>query len=274
MANAESQPTDEIHTQSLGKELDYFPIRCQSLKRWLVLILCIFLILGAAVFSLIHIFNAVNAIQSHGRAVILTRFSDTLLALCIVLPLGIVLLILAAINWQNGLTLNKHGFILRMHSKERTWFWRSIRQFDNQVTFIIFSGNTIGKRRTITLKDDQQKTLRIGNKYERMDELTSRLREMILPELFTRSRGQLLRGELLAFHQDLIAFIDGLQIKTSLVPWRDLQISISKNGRFSIKNKRDQTHLFKSKVNCINNLDVLMYILENPPSSKTYASPK
>ena len=274
MANENLQSENENPERPLGEEVDYFPISCQSMNRWLTVILGILLILDAAVFGLINIINAVNAIKSHSRAVILARITDPMFALCLVLPLGILLLIIAAVNWQNGLMLYEDGLILRRHGKEIIWFWRSIRQFDNQVTFIKFSGNTIGTQRTITLKDDQNKTLRIRDQYERMDELIDHLRESILPELFTRSRGQLLKGESVTFHQDLIASSEGLQIKNALIPWDDLQISVSKKGNLSITNKMDQTFLFKSKTRRIRNLDVLMYLLENPPNSKRYSSPR
>jgi hypothetical protein len=265
MANADSQPSNENPIQPLGEKKDHYPIRCQSMNRWLALILGILFILSAAVFGLIDIFNTVNAIQSHGRAVILSRTTNPLFVLCLILPTGILLLIIAAVNWQNGFTLYEEGFILRRRGKEKTWFWRSIRQFDSQVTFFKFSGNTIGKQRTIIIRDDRQKPLRMRNRYKRMDELVDHLRGSILPELFTRSRKQLLKGESLFFHQCLIAFSEGLQIKNTVIPWDDLQISISKKGILAITNKRDQTQLFKSKTRRIRNLDVLIYLLENPP---------
>ena len=249
----------------LGERIDHFRVRSQSLNHWLAVTLGILLILDASVFGMIHTFNALNAIQSHGRAVILARFTDPLFALCLVLPLGIILIIIAAINWQNGLTLYKNGFILRKHNQENIWSWQSVSRFDNQVTFVRFSGNTIAEQRVIVLEDFEHHCLKIHNNYERMDELTDYLRESILPELFTRSRSQVMQDKELEFNSHLTAFKEGLQVNETLIPWREIQISINKKGIVKINRSTDQEIMFKTKVRQIRNLDVLIFLAENPP---------
>ena len=268
MANENPQPNNENPPRYLGKVIDHFPIRCQPLNRWLALILGILLILDALIFGLIKTFNIVNAIQSHGRSVILARFSDPIFALCLILPLGIILIILAALNWQNGLTLHANGFLLRRFNRKIIWLWMDIKRFDNQITCVKFSGSVIGKQRKIILENDHQNRLRIRNSYERMDELVDDLRKSILPKLFSRSRKQMQAGETFSFHKHLQGSLEGVQIKETLFTWEEIHIAINKKGLLVISLHADQEMVFKSRTKSIKNLDVLLYLQENPPNSR------
>lgn len=272
--SANPQPLNEDPQQYLGEEIDHFSMRFQPLNRWLALILGILLILDALVFSLVNTFSAINAIQSHGRAVILARVTDPLFAMCLVLPLGIALIIIAAVNWHNGLTLYKNGFTLSKHHREKTWLWHSVSRFDNQILFVKFSRSTIGKKRKIILEDDQQNRLQLQNQYERMDELIDHLRESILSKLFIKSKIKLRNGMTLTFHKHLKAVREGLLVDEILLPWGETQILIDKKGKVTVSHEQDEKSLFKSKIRRIRNLDVLMYLQENPPTNKYYSSPR
>ncbi len=264
------QNTDETVIQpDLGQEIDHFSVSHQVFNRWLLLILGVILAIDGSLCALINIFNFWNAIQSHGRAVLLARITEPAIALLVILPLGILLIILAAINWQNGLTLYEKGLMIRKQNKEKVWLWEAITRFDNHITLVKFSGTTLTSRRKILLEDDQQNTLRIKNNYERMDDLITQLRNHILPGLFDRKCQHLQTGEKIQFHEDIMGQRQGLQIKGSFFAWHELQISVNKKGIVRIIHSTNRDELFKSKTGQIKNLDVLVHFIENPPASSS-----
>ncbi len=264
----QSHPKQEALGNSrlaLGNEIDYFPIRFQLLNRWLVVTLGIILLLDAILSGLISTFNLWHAIQSHGRAILLVKITEPIIAIFLILPIGIMLIFLASLNWQNGLTLYEKGLIIRRQNREQAMFWDSIERFDNQITLVKFSGTTITARRRIIMESDHLPPLMIRNQYDRMDELISQLRAFILPNLFTHMRQELLQGGEIRFHSDVIAEKEGLWIKESLFPWNVLQSKADKKGKTLLIHRVDQQVLFKSQTNQIINLDVLLHLLENPP---------
>jgi len=261
----QEQNAQNLPLQALGREIHYFPIRFQLLNRWLVLILGIILLVDAVLFASISLLNLWHAVQAHGRAIFLFRIKDPLIAICFILPFGIFLILLAAINWQNGLTLYENGLVIRRQNRERTWFWDSIGRFDNQITIVKFSGTTITARRRIILEDHQQDRLIIHNRYHHMDEMITQIRSLVLPGLFKRTSRKLQRGGEIHFHSNLTARKEGVQIKDLFVPWHELQAKTNKKGEILITQKVDQQVLMKFKTNQIRNLDVLMHLIENPP---------
>jgi hypothetical protein len=265
----ESQNKD--NRQALGKEMDHFSPRHQSINRWLVVILGIILLLDASVFALISIFNLWNATQSHGRAILLALISEPLIAVGLILPAGILLIFLAAINWQNGITLYENGLVIRRGNREKSINWDDIERFDNRITLVKFSGTTVTARSKILLEDEYQNHLMIGNKYDRMDEMIALLRRHVLPGLFMKFKRRLQHGERIQFHSDIIAVNEGLQIKRVLFPWNELKVTADKKGKIRIINLANQQELFKSKTTQIKNVDALMHLVENPPIPKTQA---
>jgi hypothetical protein len=257
---------DNLDEKTLGQKIDHFPIRHQLFNRWLLVIIGIILLVDGSLCALINIFNLWNAIQSHGRAVLLAKITEPAIAVFIILPLGILLIILAAVNWQNGLTLFEEGLVIKKRKLEKVWLWEVIERFDNHITLVKFSGTTLTSRRKIILEDKQQNTLRLKNKYERMDELVTQLRKHILPELINGKLEHLQNGGKIQFHEDITALRQGLRIKGKFFAWHELQISVDKKGIVRVIQSTDQRELFKSKTNQIKNLDVLVHLVNNPPN--------
>jgi hypothetical protein len=265
LSQTKQMTQNEVDQLNLGKVMDRFPVLHQSFNRWLLVILGIILLVDGSLSALINTFDLWNAIRSHGRAVLLVRITEPMIAVFLILPIGILLIILAALNWQNGLTLYENGLVIKQRNREIVWLWDGVERFDTQITLIKFSGSTLNARRKIIIEDQQQNTLRFGNRYERMDELVTQLREHILPGLFNRKRRELNNAGEIPFHADVTALSKGLQIKGGLFPWHELQITADKKGNVRILHLTDQQDLLISKTNQFRNFDVLMHLAENPP---------
>lgn len=264
----QEQREQSVQSQALGREINDFPIRFQLINRWLVLILGIILLVDAILFALISTFNLWHAIQAHGRAILLVKITNPLIAVCLILPIGILLILLAAMNWQNSLTLYENGLIIRRQNRENTLLWDSIERFDNQITIVKFSGTTITARRRIILEDDQTKRLIIHNRYDHMDEMIAQLRRLILPGLFKKADRKLRQGGEISFQTNLAARKEGLRIKDFFVPWHGVQVHADKKGKILITQQVDQQVLMKLKSNQIKNFDVLLHLIDNPPDPR------
>jgi hypothetical protein len=255
---------DRMKQQNLGKEINHFTPRHRFFKRWVLVILGVILLVYGSLCALINTFDLYLAIQSHGRAVLLARITEPLIALFLIIPSGILLIILAAVNWQNDLTIFEKGLVIRKRNQEIVWPWNVIERFDNQITLVGFSGTIITAHRKIILVDKQQNILSFRDQYDRMDELVTHLRRHILPGLFNRKYHHLKNEGKIQFNKDISALLQGLQIKENLFPWHDLQISVNNKGMMKIVHSEDQKELIKLKTKQINNLDVLVYLVENP----------
>jgi len=265
-----SHPVQEtqsnIPMQFLGNIIDHYYVRLQHFNRLFMVIFGVFLSLIALLSTLLSVFNLWDAIKSHGRAILLAKITEPIIALFLVFPVGLLLIIGAALNWQNGLDIYQNGLILRERNREKIWYWEDIAQFDNQITLVKFSGTIFPSRRRIILEDIHQNHLIIRNQYDRMDEMIKLLRDLILPGLFNKIRQRVRHGEEVIFHPELIATRDGLRIKENLIPWTELKINSDRKGKLRIFFQPSGETVYKSRVAKLKNLDVLIYLSENPPN--------
>lgn len=249
--------------QDLGKRVDYFPIRYRTIKRWAVLTLSALMVLASSILSVAFFIATHQAIHIHGRAVFLNRLPQALVLTGI--PLGILLGVLTNTHWHNGITHFDHGLVQHKGKRDQIWLWKDVDQLDTRITLVKFSTSTIALRIRIFLEDLQKRHWTIRNNYARIDELTSQIRSNILPILYEKSRRRLLQDEVIVFHKDLQAIRNGLEINQALTPWLELEKPVIDHGKFVLHRKPKKETLFKSDLNKIRNLDLLIQLIENPP---------
>lgn len=256
----------EAKHEDLGHVLDYFPIRNHKLIRWLTLITGVIAILAAIVLSVKLFINLINAIQIHGRAMVLGIIPFPTAIYLTILVGGILFVVLAKLHWWDGIILFKNGFIRNRGCQKQVWYYEKTNRFDNNVTQIKFGGSMIGDKTMILLEDGSKNRLVIQGNFIRTQDLIQSLRASILPGLFQRARQQL-EGQLtIHFHNNLSASHLGIEIDQAVIPYQAIHTEI-KNRTVKLQQKANSGKLlFKSSINRIRNLDLLLDLLDNPPN--------
>lgn len=254
--------------EDLGHVLDYFPIKNYKRKRWLTVIAGVFAILIAIGLFIKLFVNLTNAIQRHGRAMILGTIPFPIAIYAIILVGGIVIVILAKIHWWDSITLFKNGLIQEKGLRNQVWYYENTDRFDNYVTQIKFGGSIISDKAKVILEHGTRRHLIILDNFIRMPDLIKSLRASILPGLFQRARRQLEAGQVLHFHNNLSSSTLGVKINQEVHPYQAVQAEI-KNHIVKLHQKAyPRTLLFKSSITRIRNLDLLLDLLDNPPNPR------
>ncbi len=254
---------ESLKTKDLGTEITVFPMRNQSLNRWIGFSLGCLLILASIVFSALRFTEIVMSVRVHGRAIILLHAPYLLISLT-GLPLGAIILFLRAVNWDNHLTLHDRGLILRQGLTERTWYWASTTRLDTRITHIKFGGGIVNIRIHLTLGNPDE-TLVIRNRYEDMPTLVQKVRSILLPILAQWAEERFIQNKQIKFHKALLATGEGLEIKGDQISWENIDFPGIKNQQLILNKKPDREKLFQSNLNKITNLDLLIYLIKNPP---------
>lgn len=259
-------PQKEDPKQDLGQKLDHFPIRRRGLKRWSAASVGVVLIFSSVLFTLIHSINTWQNIQIHGRAVLLSRLPTILTLLGLILPLGVLTFVFAVVHWHDGVDRYDKGLFRKAGFREGVWLWEETEGLDTQITKVKFGGSTIGLKINVLLKNGKDQRWTIKNRYDRMDELITQIRLNVLPLLVKKAQRRLLRDETISFKKNLQASYQGLEIMGELKPWEDIEKALIENGQLKLYDKSNQKLLFKSDVQKIKHLDLLLHFLQKPPN--------
>lgn len=257
-----SPERDKIN--DLGHILDHFPTQNYKLKRWLPLIIGVLSILAATGLLILLFFNVKNAIQAHGRAIILGIFPFPILTYVGVFIVGILFVFLAKVHWWNSITLFENGLIKDQAHRVQVWHYENTERFDSSINQILFGGSLIGLRAKIVLEDETNKRLVIRRKYIRLPDLIQTLRNSVLPVLFQKAREQLLAGETLHFNNHLQARALGLEINGELFAYDQINAEINNYGIKLYHKDSPKDPVYKSKISRIRNLDLLLDLIEKP----------
>lgn len=250
----ETIPIDEV----------FYP-NSHAFNRWASVITGGLIIIGTALLCGLLILNLYTAVSRHGRAVLINKLPPILLLGIIGLSIGTVLILWAKNHWEDHIVIHKTGFTRQKGADQTSWFWDQTVRLDTAITRIEFGGSTVSTRIKLNLEDNSGNNLVIRNNYQKMKELIGKLRSNILPQLYEKATGKLAQNEKINFHPQLIATQEGLHCNEQFAPWEDLEEPISKNNKFILKRKGDQEILFKSSLRLIENLDLLLCLLDNPP---------
>lgn len=258
----------------LGKRLANFTVEQWGVKRWSLLIFGALLTLGSLILIIYLGFEANTAIQRHGRAALLSFLPMPIAPVALLFPLGGALILLAWLQWQNGITLYERGIHFQRNQRNRIWLWEDIVRLDTRVVHVQFSGSTIASRCRIMLEDQHKHRWTIRNQYERMDLLINEIRQQVLPIIYQKILQRLVAGETIVFCKDLKAIRNGLKVNDTFSPWVILDVPEINNATFLLKSKDNQELLFKSRVDQITNLDSLIHLIKNPPPPTDQSSPR
>lgn len=258
----------------LEKQLACFPIRKRDVKRWTWLIAGVILVLVSIGLLLFFSLKGWTAIENHGRAVVLRFLPYVLPLLMVVFPAGVMLIIFARLHWWDAVTVYENGLLIKKGYRMVIMHWSEIEQFDTRVTNINFAGNAVNTRIKLILKPRNKRPRIIKNKYRHMSELIRLIRAHSLPILTKSAQDQIEKGQEIHFHKELIATKNGLRVNGNVLNWTEFQKPKVKNRILSLKDKDSEEELFKANINRIENLDLLLTLMANPPSPNPSTSEK
>lgn len=235
-------------------------------KRWLFITLGSLSIMAAIVLTIRLAIRTWDRIIIHGRAIIMTIFPFPTILYLLLLIIGVLLITLSIISWQDGIKLFDKGLVRRRGQKIKSWLYADTNRFDTQIAQVTFGGSMVSIRVRIILEDYADNCMVICNRYEQMPDLIDHLRALILPDLIAKSRQRLQLGENLDFHKYLQVNKVGLLIHGDLIPYETAALTFENQVVKLHEKESSRQVFFKAKLQQISNLDLLINLLENPPA--------
>jgi len=261
----EAHPAGNPWPTGLGQEIGTFPIRHRTLKRWSGLIAGLLFFIIAAVLIMLNFFSTLASVEIHGRAIILSRLPTLIILLFGALPFAVLMIVLTYIQWNDGITCYKYGMVQLKFNKPYIKYWKDITQLDTRIVNINFSGSTFATRMKVCLKIHQEQTLIIRNKYDQMEGLINQIRLHTLPVIYEKTLRMLNQGKKIDFNKHFRAILTGLEIPTGFIAWHDLNKPVIIKNGLLLQSKTDPDIVHKSKIQKVNNLDLFLHLIENPP---------
>lgn len=175
---------------NLGKVINNFPVRHSILKRWLGLLLGIFLLLIGILGTAYLAVQALQKVQFHGWAILVAQLPFMILLLVFVLPLGIGLISYTKRHWEDGIIVYEQGFVKKHKKQSERWLWSEIERLDTRMVKSVFGGSEVNSRIRIDIEAEDHSPLKIKHRYEKMVELAQIIRRKTLPLLLGKTLPQ------------------------------------------------------------------------------------
>lgn len=266
-----SQITPNNHIENphpnLGMLLDDFPRAYRKLYQWIWFVLGFLFLFFGTLLSIRYFFKTLSAIQIHGRASLLSPNAWLIFAVLIFLPPGIAFIYNGFLHKKDGFHLYENGFLIQNCKREQVWLWKNITRLDTPITHVKFGGDTIITRSMLILNAGIQNGKILTSRYERDAELIQKVREIVLPMLFDSAQKRLKNNETLDFGGQISANQLGLVIQENHFEWGQLCEPLIDQATLKILTCQNQNPVFRTKISQIKNLDVLIHLIKNPPTS-------
>ncbi len=258
--------------ESLGKVLSQFPIRHRHLKRWLWLTVGILLALIGFLGASYLLITAWHSVQFHGWAVLIAQLPWVLLLALVILPLGIGLFLFAVRHWEDGIIVHEQGFIKNHKKRRKLWLWSEIEQLDTRIINSVFGGSEINSRIMITIEAQNHPPLKIVHKYKNMSELAQEIRKNSLPILYEKFLTEWNSKGETQFHKNLTLDRAGINFNGQELKWDEFDAVETQKGHLTIQTRNEEKNIIKIPLNQIQNLDLLLFILQNQRLRENFAS--
>lgn len=242
----------------------FYPVRNQQLKRLVALPAAILLLLLSIAALLYGLFTTWMAIERFGRAVVLKTLPTPLLIFIVAFISGLLILFLTIRNWHAGIELNPSGLTFIRGRSNKTVPWESITRLDARVNVVKFATSVIDIQSRAEIETDQGEIFQITDRIANSKELIKRCREKVLPRLFHQFHKAIRQGEQITFHRDLAAAPQALLVRNMPYYWQDVE-PVLKRKKIALQEKATKRELITLPINQLQNADILLTLLENPP---------
>lgn len=257
----QSSPGQPVRQDGL---VSFYPIRYHNLKKTIGIPAGIILILISIIALLYGAFITWTAMQRFGRAVILRTLPIPLLIFIGGLVIGSLILFLTTRHGYDGIEIGPYGLSFKNGKYQKNIRWESITRLDARINLIKFATSVIDVQSRAELETVDGETFKITDQVTNSQELILRCREAILPRLFQKAQHALRQGQKISFHRDLVATPQALLIQKMPYYWQDIEPKFKKR-KFALLEKSSSRELISLPINQLENADILLSLLENPP---------
>ncbi|GAB4328460.1 MAG: hypothetical protein Kow00117_14910 [Phototrophicales bacterium] len=169
--------------------------------------------------------------------------------------------------WNREIILYEKGFTYREGSNIAYIRFQEIVSIHQRGQVVSYFGGLL-KRSTyqFTIHTQNDETITLNTLYNRLDNLTLRLEQAIMPHLLERTRQQLESGELIQFHTQLSIDSSGLHNNTRQLSWEDFGGYDIKQGKLHLKHHQGDIWLSISLHEIINIRVLLAHLEERMPN--------
>jgi len=242
----------------------FYPVRHQQLRNWVALPAAILTLLLSVAALLYGLFTTWIAVERFGRAVVVKTLPTPLLIFAFAFLFGLIMLILTIRNWNAGIEISPSGLTFQRGRTSKTVAWDSITRLDARVNVVKFATSVIDIQSRAEIETDQGETFQITDRIANSQELIKRCREKVLPKLFHEFHKAIRQGEQITFHRDLAAAPQALLVRNMPYYWQDVE-PVLKRKKIALQEKTTKRELIALPINQLENADILLTLLENPP---------
>jgi len=250
----------------LGQKIKTYPSVQIKKFRWGLIIGGVALIIFSFIFIVIYVIRLIDAINQHGRAILISQSLPVLILFFVIVPLGLLILIFGIDHWHDSFILYKNGFSRQKGKNSQTWMWSEITSLDSKLKEVVFAGSTVDNLEEVRLKDQDNHSLTIKNRNQMYSELISTIRQKTLPWLHKRMVIDLRNGKMIQFHDNLKVKLYGVEVNGIHYPWSEISFRNRKNGTFELITQTNKEPIYQQKFRNIENFDTLTHLIKNPPT--------
>ncbi len=150
--------------------------------------------------------------------------------------------------------------------------WSEIEQLDTRIINSVFGGSEINSRIMITIEAQNHPPLKIVHKYKNMSELAQEIRKNSLPILYEKFLTEWNSKGETQFHKNLTLDRAGINFNGQELKWDEFDAVETQKGHLTIQTRNEEKNIIKIPLNQIQNLDLLLFILQNQRLRENFAS--
>lgn len=249
----------------LGNKVAFFQLRKNGIKHRISLGLSILLIAIILVFFLLKGVIALIKIQNYGRSVVVQQFSGFPPIFYFLIIIAVLSFLLSIYFNKIGVHIFKDGILIDNLFQKRAVVWEDIIEFDSRIVNSKFGDSIISSNVKIRMRNKDKRQINIRNEFDQMEKFIQKLREGIIPILFRNAYSNLAHGKTLKFHDNLLIIKTGVEIKDHFYTWSEVTKAQTNHGMLELWTTLNPETPAIFPIDEITNLDLLPYLINNPP---------
>lgn len=265
MADANSLSEQDMASQS-GNFIKDFRIVNHKIKRDLRIGFGILLFILAAFALFVGIVTSWQAVLLHGRAVLLRTLPYPILIFLISLLTATLLFVYERRHRHDKVSLYENGLVIQSGKSRSNWLWESTKYFNTKKTESKFGTSVVSEKYQLTFENAEGQVLTLPGRYADMSLLVEQIRRALLPRMYKRMVSLLRNGNTIRFSPNLSVVLKGVMINRDLCRWVSFNPPQILRRVFSLSSAVDNKTIYQCPTKEIKNLDLLLTVLENPPS--------
>ena len=204
----------------LGAPRAYYPSK--NWNRWGNLVICLVILIAAALVLLYGVYETYAAYQQNGPAMIDDKLPVPLVIAFLMAGFGVLAGWGAYANWKKGALICEGGFAYNDRKGLQVWSWEGVVSMRSAITRHYTNGIYTGTTHVYTLFNRQNQRLVLSDTIKKVEDLANQIDENIFPRLYELAAGQYNSGQTIISGPVAISK-EGITLSRKTYPWADVK---------------------------------------------------